>query len=79
MTTESIDALDQFERDAVYLDSHRSEWCEQYPDHWVVVYGGAIVCAAPDLDEALDEAGRQGDIAYMVVERMSTEPIGMIL
>ena len=31
--------LDQFDKDHSYIESHRAEWLEQFPDSWVVVYG----------------------------------------
>ena len=37
MTTDTLDIgiLDQFDKDTLYIDAHRSEWLDSYSDCWV--------------------------------------------
>ncbi len=81
MTTETLDIqiLDQFERDTLYIDAHRSEWLESFSDCWVVVYGEELICNAGSLEEALSRAREKGVTENVAVERISSDTRSFLL
>ena len=81
MTTEVIEVkiLDQFDRDTLYIDAHRSEWLDSFSDCWVVVYGEKLICHGGTLEEALSKAREEGISENMAVERISSTPSYFLL
>lgn len=81
MTTDTLDirTLDQFDKDTLFIDVHRSEWLDSYSDCWVVVYEENLICHAETLEEALSKARKQGIEQNMAVERISSNPRSFLL
>ena len=81
MTTDTLDikTLDQFDKDTLFIDTHRLEWLDSYSDGWVVVYEESLICHAETLEEALLIARKQGLEQNMAVERISTNPRSFLL
>ena len=50
----------QFEKDRLFLDAHRAEWLEQYPDMFVAVYMEKLVGAAATVDELVEQTNANG-------------------
>ena len=50
----------QFEKDRLFLDAHRAEWLEQYPDMFVAVHQEKLVGAAVTPDELVAQARANG-------------------
>ena len=78
-TLDTVQILDQFERDHMYLEDNRSEWVQKYPDRWVGVYKEDLICSKGSFKEALDEADRRGIRPYMVIEFITDQPRTLIL
>ena len=81
MTTDTLDIgiLDQFDKDTLYIDAHRSEWLDSYSDCWVVVYEEQLICYAGTLGEALAKAREKGVTQNMATERISSNPRSFLL
>ena len=81
MTTKAfdIDVLNQFDRDTLYIDDHKSEWLNSFSDCWVVVYGEELICHAGTLEEALSTAREEGISQNMAVDRISSTPRNFLL
>ena len=74
------DTLQQFKKDTTYLDAHRTEWMEKYPDHWVVVFAEELVGFSPTLEDALGIAESKGaPRSRLAFEHLSSEPEDLIL
>ena len=71
--------LDQFDKDHSYIESHRAEWLEQYPNSWVVVYGERLVGRGETLESALEEARLKCAVGDAAVEFITSEPRNMLL
>lgn len=72
--------LQQFKKDTVYLDAHRTEWMEKYSDQWVVVFAEELVSFSSTLEEALSIAESKGvPRSQVAFEHLSSEPYDMIL
>lgn len=52
--------LERFQADAIYLDKHRTELTERYPEQWVAVYNLQVVGAAEDLDQLIEDLKCKG-------------------
>lgn len=52
--------LARFRSDAEYVESHRDELLERYPDRWVAVYDGQVVADDPELDLLLQTVRDRG-------------------
>ena len=52
--------LRQFKNDCLFLDAHRSEWLEQYPDMFVAVYQEKLVGAAATIKELMAQTEANG-------------------
>ena len=50
----------QFEKDRLFLEAHREEWLEQYPDMYVAVYLEKLVGAAATPDELVAQLKAKG-------------------
>ena len=75
-----IKALEQFEEDTLVLDRNRTRWLNSYPNRWVVVYGGKLICHSDTLEGALRLADAEGaPRACVAIEYLSTNPRRMIL
>ena len=46
--------------DALYLEEHREELIEQYPDRWVAIYNLQVVGAAKDPRRLVKQLERKG-------------------
>ena len=79
--THILEALNQFEKDTIFLNECRDEWMNGiYADCWVIVYKEALVGHGSTLPEALQMASlKDGPISYMAREYLDTEPMTMIL
>jgi hypothetical protein len=47
--------IERFRKDGEYLEEHRKELLEQYPEQWVAIFNGEVVAAAEDHEELLDQ------------------------
>ncbi|MCX6022465.1 MAG: DUF5678 domain-containing protein [Chloroflexi bacterium] len=56
MTTD----LERFRDDALYLDKHRQELLDQYPERWVAVYEHQIVAVAKDMQKLVEKVKQKG-------------------
>ena len=76
----AMEILDQFGRDTLYVERNREKWLDEYSDCWVVVYREKLISHADTFDEALSKARVQGlQGSNMVIERITREPISLIL
>ena len=41
----------RLEKDTLFFDAHQAEWRKQYPDMYVAVYRGELVCVAATAEE----------------------------
>lgn len=74
------ETLAQFEKDTRYLDGHRTEWLESYPDCWVIVYREELIGHSESLTELLKVADNKGIPREQVArEYLSSQPRAMIL
>lgn len=72
--------LRQAQKDAAYLQVHRAEWQDQYPDHYIVVYNETLVSTSPNLHEALSQAQNKGiGPRHLTIEFLSTDESDLIL
>jgi hypothetical protein len=66
--------VERFTRDGLYLDQHRQELLERYPDQWVAVYNQEVVGAAKDPKQLVRQLKRRGiPPGETYWERLSTE------
>ena len=76
----AIEILDQFGKDTLYVERNRQKWLDEYSDCWVVVYCERLISHADTFDKALSKARAQGlRGSNMVIERITREPISLIL
>ena len=52
--------LDRYRADALYLEEHREELLEQYPERWVAIYNLQVVGAAKDPRRLVKQLDRKG-------------------
>ena len=52
--------LDRYRADALYLEEHREELLEQYPERWVAIYNLQVVGAARDPRRLVKQLDRKG-------------------
>lgn len=52
--------LKRYGKDLEYLDEHRQELLERYPERWVAVYNLRVVGAAKDLRRLIGKLEKQG-------------------
>lgn len=52
--------LEQYRSDAQYLEEHRAELLEQYPERWVAIYNQQVVGAAKDAKRLKRQLERKG-------------------
>ena len=72
--------LDQFKKDTMFLNNHRLDWVEQYPDQWVVVFGEELVARGPTVESALHAANEKNVPVHLAaLEYLSSEPVSRIL
>ena len=71
--------LDQFDMDHSFIESHREEWLEEFPNSWVVVYREKVVGRGETLESALEEARLQCNVGDAAVEFITSEPRNMLL
>ena len=75
-----LEHMEQFKKDTDFISQHRLQLRAQYPDQWVLVFGGEVVGAGSDLDGVLNEAGRQGvPCSRAAMEYFAKEPVSLIL
>ena len=81
MTTEHdvAVALEQFEKDHLYIQSHWHEWLGEHLDRWVVVYQEELVGEGSTLQAALDDARLKCAVENAAVEFITHEPRNMLL
>ncbi len=69
--------LDHFQADSIWLDQNYERLKDEYPDHWMAVYGKAIIDHSKNLTTLMKRLRRKfgkgtGDI---VVRFVSTEEV----
>ena len=52
--------IERYQADAGYLEAHRGELVEQYPEQWVAVYNQVVVGIAKDMERLVVELERKG-------------------
>lgn len=52
--------LEQYRNDAEYLEAHREELLEQYPERWVAIYNQQVVGVAKDAKGLKKQLERKG-------------------
>ena len=52
--------LDRSRADALYLEEHREELLEQYPERWVAIHNRRVVGAAKDPRRLVKQLERKG-------------------
>lgn len=65
--------LEQFRSDAQYLEDHREELLEQYPERWVAIYNQQVVGAAKDAKRLKRQLERKGIPASRVFREYLTK------
>jgi hypothetical protein len=72
--------LEQFDRDNHFIDDHYAELAPRYRNHWVAVYRGHIVGAAPDMGALVNLLDQKGIPSQDVARRFfPTRPIDVLL
>ena len=75
-----LERLEQFEKDNRFLDKHRQEWTELYPDCWVIVYEERLVSHGESLSEVLEAVIGQGIPSQNAArDFLPKEPVKLIL
>ena len=75
-----IAALEQFEKDVLYIEANRQKLLDELSDCWVVVYREKLIAHADTPHKALAKAQDQGLQANDVaLEHISGEPLITIL
>ena len=78
--TRDIVALEQFEKDVLYIEANRQNWLDELSDCWVVVYREKLIAHADTPHEALAKVQDQGLQANDVaLEHISGDPLITIL
>jgi len=66
--------LDRLRQDALYLDQHRDELLQRYPDRWVAVYHREVVGTARNLQRLVLQLKRKGiPPTEVYCQRLSTK------
>ncbi len=64
----------------MFLNDHRLDWIEQYPDQWVMVFGEELVARGVTIEDALRVATeRDVPVHLAALEYLASEPGAMIL
>lgn len=64
----------------MFLNDHRLDWIEQYPDQWVMVFGEELVARGVTIEDALRVATeRDVPVHLTALEYPASEPGAMIL
>jgi hypothetical protein len=72
--------LEHFHKDTQYLEAHREELLERYPEQWVAVFNEEVVGASPDFDQLLDDLeGREFSVGKILVDYLTREDAVWIL
>ena len=71
--------LDQFDIYHRYIESHRDEWLEEFPNNWVGVYCEQLVGRGETLESALEEARPKCAVGDAAVEFITSEPRNLLL
>ena len=75
-----VEELRQFRKDNLFLDAHRSQWVEEYPDCWVMVYHEEFIGHARTLAEVKEIANSKGiPMSHMAVNFLDTNPPTLVL
>ncbi len=57
---QALQEVEQFTQDRLYLDRHRAELLERYPDRWVAIYRQKVVGAAKNPERLVRQLDRKG-------------------
>lgn len=52
--------LERFKQDTSYLDEHRHELLDVYPEQWIAIYNQRVVGASPDYEQLLAQVKAKG-------------------
>ena len=55
-----LEEFRRYEQDRLFLEAHRAQWLEQYPDMFVAVYQEKLVGVASTIDELVAQTRAQG-------------------
>lgn len=65
--------LERFTQDMLYVDQHRRELLERYPERWVAVYNQQVVGVAKDPKRLVRQLERKGIPSGQVFREYLTE------
>lgn len=72
--------LDRFDADVNFLDQHRRELRERYPNQWVAVYNQELVAVAADPCRLVVQLGDRGiPPQHVYHEFLATDPSLLVL
>ena len=70
----------QWRKDRLYLEAHRAQWMEQYPDMYVAVFQEKLVAAAATVDGMVEQLKANGVPAGHSYWRfLDTDPMDLVV
>ncbi len=70
----------QIRKDSLYLEAHRAQWMEQYPDMYVAVFQEKLVAAATTVDGLVEQLEAKGVPAgYSCWQFLDTDPMDLVV
>ena len=70
----------QRRKDRFYLEAHRAQWMEQYPDMYVAVFQEKLVAAATTVDGMVEQLEAKGVPAgHSYWQFLDTDPMDLLV
>ena len=70
----------QIRKDSLYLEAHRTQWMEQYPDMYVAVFQEKLVGAATTVDGLVEQLEAKGvPLGHYCWRFLDTDPMDLVV
>ena len=75
-----LEEFRQYKKDRLFMEAHRAQWLEQYPDMYVAVYEEKLVGVAATVEELLDQVRAKGaPVSRYYREFLDSDPMDLVV
>ena len=75
-----LEEFRQHEKDRLFLEAHRAQWLEQYPDMYVAVYEEKLVGVAATVEELMDLVRAKGaPVSRYYQQFLDSDPMDLVV
>ena len=75
-----LEEFRQYKKDRLFLEAHRAQWLEQYPDMYVAVYEEKLVGVAATVEELLAQVRAKGaPVSRYYREFLDSDPMDLVV